>query len=97
MAKNLGLSEKFADLSQQFSPEELFKHLKFVAMTQDTEQKPKPKPKELGDNQPIVPITPVASKFDIPGLTVLGTSKQGDNFSLSAKISARDLLKPIKK
>ena len=100
MAKQLGLSDKFADLSQKFSPEELYGHLKFTAMTSEKSNTQSPPASgQLPPNQKIAPITPSEKKTDlkIPGKLTSKPVLIEDQFNLSYEIAPRDLINPKKK
>lgn len=92
MAEKLGLSDKFAELSQKFSPKELYGHLKFTAMTNEKQQKQQ----GLPDNEKVVPATPQAQKLQLPGTLLEKPNLTKDKFSVSFKMSPSELIKPKK-
>lgn len=97
MAKQLGLSDNFADLQQQFSPEELYKHLKFVAMTKATTGSQSENSK-LPPNQKVVPVQPQEStKPELPGTVIGKPDFTEENFNISVRMAPSELIKPKKK
>lgn len=96
MAKQLGMSDKFADLSQKFSPEDLYGHLKFTAMTSDKQQGT-PSKQGLPENQPIVPVSPPVPPLELPGTQIHKPNLSQEEFSVSFSVDPGDLIKPQKK
>ena len=90
LAKNLGLQGKFADLTMEYTPEELFRQLSF--MNDNTNRQG-----GLPENQPIAPISPQPNKYELPGEQLKKPNLSKDNFSVSFKINPKDLLQPKKK
>lgn len=95
MAKQLGLSSNFADLSTKFGPEELYSHLKFVAMTNDKPQQ-QTQQQGLPPNQQVVPVTPQQQKFELPGKQLHKPNLNKDEFNVSFTISPEELINPKK-
>ena len=95
MAKQLGLSDKFADLQQQFTPEALYHHLKFTAMTKPSEQAQSSK---LPPNEQVAPISPSPGPLDnMPGTIIGKPNLTDENFSIQLSMDPRELLSPKKK
>jgi len=103
MAKQLGLSAKFADLSQQYPPEKLYDNLKFLALTkeeqaQQQQQQPQmqQQPQGLPPNQQAVPMSPVGQRNDqvqLPGTQMHKPNLTADDFNVSFSIQPKDLIK----
>lgn len=89
LAKNLGLQDKFTDLVEEYTPEQLFRQLSF--MNDNTNKKG-----GLPENQPIAPISPQPNKHELPGKQLKKPNLSKDGFSVSFQIDPKDLLRPKK-
>ena len=96
LAKQLGLTDKLADYQTQHNPKELYKMLDFMA--DNSVAKGVGQPNVLPPNQPFVPITPGADKFNLPGKAI-GKQSMGKEgaFELHRAFDPRELFTPKEK
>lgn len=96
MAKQLGLSDKIADLQTKYDPKDLFQRLTF--MSENTANAEGTQPKGgLPPNQPIAPITPGAEKYELPGIQLSKPNLTKENFSVHYKIPFSEVVGKKKK
>ena len=97
MAKQLGLTDKLADLQTKYEPQELFKRLSFMSENKES-QPPSVQSQGLPPNQPFVQINPGANKVNLPGMPI-GTQRMGkeDKFGLHIAFDPVKLFTPKKK
>ena len=94
MAKQLGLTDKLADLQTKYDPQDLFNRLSFMNENREI----KPPSQGLPPNETFVPITPGADKVKLPGRAI-GTQRMGkeDKFGLHIAFDPVKLFTPKKK
>lgn len=97
MAKQLGLTDKLADLQTKYDPQDLFNRLSFMNENTST-WKQENKKGELPPNEDFVRITPGPDKFNLPGMPI-GTQRMGkeDKFGLHIAFDPVKLFTPKKK
>ena len=97
MAKQLGLTDKLADLQTKYEPQELFNRLSFMNENTSTYEQQSVKG-GLPPNEDFVRITPGADKHKLPGMPI-GTQRMGkeDKFGLHIAFDPVKLFTPKKK
>ncbi|KKM67467.1 hypothetical protein LCGC14_0976130 [marine sediment metagenome] len=91
MAKQLGLSDKLADLQTKHDPKDLFQRLSFMSENTSTWEKESGKG-GLPPNKPVAPITPGTEKFDLPGKQLSTPNLTKQNFSVHYKIPFKEII-----
>lgn len=91
LIKQLGLTDKLADLQLIYSESELFDKLSFMADNTDLKTLDKPKPKRK-PNEQVAPISPPPKKYDFPGKVI-----KDDASGIQISMNIKDLLKKNKK
>ena len=89
MAKQLGLTDKLADMQTKYEPQDLFKRLSFMNENTSITEKEKG---GLPPNEPAAPITPGTEKYDLPGTQMSKPNMTKEGFSVSYKIPFKDVV-----